>query len=288
MNRTSVEWIFNPNGSRPGWSWNPVTGCLNNCNYCFARRLANGRLKARYLANKNVAPLVEGWYHDLSVTKRVYLFLHGEDGYVDSRYDAPFYPRFWSSRLDEDLGICRGIFVADMGDLFGVGVPEGWTKGILDRIRRSSHRNRYYLLTKQPQNLVKFSPFSDNCWVGVTATDCDMAVSALTYLHDIRASVKYLSLEPLLKRIPLSAQSLEGIDWLIIGALTGMMWDLLPLRYQTSLAMVKLNGSRWSLQPQIEWVKEIVEAAGKAGIPIFEKENLKPLLQRELIQELPK
>ena len=30
--------------------------------------------------------------------------------------------------------------------------------------------------------------------------------------------------------------------------------------------------------PQIEWVKEIVEAAGKAGIPVFLKDNLKPLI----------
>ena len=25
-------------------TFNPITGCLNNCPYCYARRLANGRL----------------------------------------------------------------------------------------------------------------------------------------------------------------------------------------------------------------------------------------------------
>ena len=30
--------------------------------------------------------------------------------------------------------------------------------------------------------------------------------------------------------------------------------------------------------PKIEWVKEIVEACDKAGIPVFLKDNLKPLI----------
>jgi len=29
--------------------------------------------------------------------------------------------------------------------------------------------------------------------------------------------------------------------------------------------------------PKIEWIKEIVEAADKAGIPVFLKDNLRPL-----------
>jgi len=36
-----------------------------------------------------------------------------------------------------------------------------------------------------------------------------------------------------------------------------------------------------------KWVDEIEEAARKAGVAIFEKNSLQPLLKRELIQELP-
>jgi len=32
---------------------------------------------------------------------------------------------------------------------------------------------------------------------------------------------------------------------------------------------------------KIEWVEEIVRACDKAGIPVFLKENLKPLLRNE-------
>ena len=51
-----------------------------------------------------------------------------------------------------------------------------------------------------------------------------------------------------------------GIDWVIIGAQT-------PFSKKTA--------------PKIEWVKEIVEAADKAGVPVFLKENLKPLFKIE-------
>lgn len=50
-------------------------------------------------------------------------------------------------------------------------------------------------------------------------------------------------------------ESLEGIDWLIIGAQTQ------PYR-----------------PPRIEWVQEIVEAADRAGVPVWLKDNLDPIL----------
>jgi hypothetical protein len=53
MNRTKVEWVKNPDDSQ-GYSWNPITGCLDNCEYCYARKLARGRLRATCLANNNL------------------------------------------------------------------------------------------------------------------------------------------------------------------------------------------------------------------------------------------
>ena len=84
MNKTKIETIKNPDGTQ-GYSWNPITGCLNGCEYCYARKLANTRLKERYLANKNHAPTITP-----------------NDGIwqVD-----PFYPRFWEDRLHD-----RGLF----------------------------------------------------------------------------------------------------------------------------------------------------------------------------------
>ena len=39
MNRTNIEWVVNPDGSQ-GFTWNPITGCLHGCEYCYARDIA--------------------------------------------------------------------------------------------------------------------------------------------------------------------------------------------------------------------------------------------------------
>ena len=33
MNKSKIEWT--------DFTWNPVTGCLQGCEYCYARRMAN-------------------------------------------------------------------------------------------------------------------------------------------------------------------------------------------------------------------------------------------------------
>ena len=254
MNKTSIEWVKNPDGTQ-GYTWNPITGCLNGCPYCYARKLANGRLKQRYLANNNGAPQED-------------ILDYGRD------MKDPFYPRFWEERLGDIKrgyhyidwsGACehgaslKGIFVCDMSDLFGIGIPDQWTRQILETIKRNG-KDRFYLLTKQPQNLIKFSPFPENCWVGVTATDSKMAWNAYVDLAAIYAPIKFLSLEPLLEQIDtrMIANFKGYINWVIIGAQT-----------------------KPTVYPKIEWVEEIVEACDKAFIPVFLKNNLEPLFELE-------
>jgi len=203
MQKTRIEWVKNPDGSQ-GWTLNPFTGCHNHTNGlckgggfpCYAYRLAHGRLKSRYLANENVAD------NEIMTFPR----------HIECIAD-PFYPRFWPERLAEiQRGIDdydyqtyikqkpRGIFICDMSDLFGIGIPEEWTAKVLEAIADDCNSfHRFYLLTKQPQNLARWSPFPDNCWVGVTATDHNMLQRATGHLRRIKATIKYISLEPLLK-----------------------------------------------------------------------------------------
>jgi len=215
MNKTTIEWVRNPDGTQ-GYTWNVITGCLNHNNGlckggsfpCYAYKLANTRLKQRYLRNPNVAPAASGWEMKSVVIGNT---RHN----LDARYLDPFYPRFWEERLG-DLPIAtgileidgaksrRGIFVCDMGDLFGAGVPEEWTAKVLDRIKRSSMFHRFYLLTKQPQNVIKWSPFPENCWVGVTVCNDKMLDVAVDKLEDVQARVKFISFEPLLERLTFS------------------------------------------------------------------------------------
>ena len=268
LNKTKIEWVKSPDGSK-GMSWNPITGCLNHINGmckggnfpCYAYKLANGRLKKRYQHNTSL-PEVYG---------KELVFDRGprEDSFNKHRFD-PFYPRFWESRQGEIMGVKdgKGIFVCNMSDLFGIGVPEQWTDIVLRHITFRP-KLRFYLLTKQPQNLIKFSPFPDNCWVGVTLTGKEPDFyKRIEYLQHVEAHVKFISFEPLLattgypERLP-SEFLFEGINWLIIGAQT-----------------------KPTVMPKISWVKEIVEAADKAGVKVFLKDSLKTLLPKD-IEECP-
>ncbi len=257
MNKTKIEWVKNPDGT-PGYTWNPITGCLN-CTPdglcrggmfpCYAYRLANGRLRSRYLANQNRA------YRD--------------DKLYREQVSNPFYPRFWEDRLNEPyagktaMGKPKGIFTCDMSDLFGVGVPGEWTRRVL-KICKMSSPHRFYLLTKQSQNLINFSPFPDNCWVGVTATDKTMFGRATDALMYVQAKVKYISFEPLLASSRFYPERLRyvGINWVIIGSQTK------PAKF-----------------PEISWVEEIVRVCDKAGVKVFLKDNLKPLIDEHCPDE---
>ena len=235
MHDSKIEWVLNPDNKTLGKIWNPITGCLNGCPYCYARKLANTRLKQRYLANNNL-PL-----HALPY----------------SSYMAdPFYPRFWPERLYIPFNSKpKGIFTVDMGELFGDWIPREWQDDIF-RVIKLHPNDRFYLLTKQPQNLAKFSPFPDNCWVGVSVCNDKMLDVAVDKLEDIQATHKYFSFEPLKERLSLSldyALNYSGVSWLIIGAQT-----------------------KPTVYPKLEWVEEIVKAADKAGIPVFIKNNLSP------------
>ncbi|KKN50924.1 hypothetical protein LCGC14_0627890 [marine sediment metagenome] len=136
-------------------------------------------------------------------------------------------------------------------------------KGWIYTTIKQCPQHTFLFLTKQPQNLIKFSPFPDNCWVGVTATNHLQAKKGAGYLRDIQAKIKFMSFEPLLADIGFNDtrwaranQIIKSLDWLIISSQTK------PYK-----------------PPKIEWVREIVQAADKAGVKVFLKDSLRPLFR---------
>ncbi len=148
------------------------------------------------------------------------------------------------------------VFVGSTMELFGDWVKSEWMHTILATCKDFKAHD-FIFLTKQPQNLIKWSPFPENVWLGVSVCNDKMLDVAVDKLEDIQAKVKYISFEPLLKKLTFSldyAFYYSGVSWVIIGAQT-------PHSYKT--------------MPRWEWVREIIEAADKANIPIFLKDNLK-------------
>jgi len=197
----------------------------------------------------------------------------------------PFYPRFWPERLKELPRIepwsskgerkrtvrrnstkSKGIFVCNMCEFFGDWLPTKWQREVLNVVKNNP-QHRFYFLTKKPQNVPNFSPFPNNCWIGVTVSNNLMSANAWKcYFDTFAAKVKFISFEPLLEEmVGFYYSNILKSDWVIIGSQTK------PYK-----------------PPKIEWVEAIVERADKAGVPVFLKDNLKPLLGDNLRQEFPK
>jgi protein gp37 len=155
------------------------------------------------------------------------------------------------------------IFVGSTIELFGDWIKPEWMDFIFKRVKLLPEHT-FIFLTKQPQNLVKWSPFPDNCWVGVSATNDAMMVNAVKSLKHIKATVKFISFEPLLERVETAWMNTfmadAGVNWIICGQQTPVTPSTLP---------------------RLEWIKEIVQAADMAGIPVFLKDNLLELVNYE-------
>ncbi len=152
------------------------------------------------------------------------------------------------------------IFVGSTIELFGDWIKREWLEHIFEMVRYYK-QHTFIFLTKQPQNLPKWSPFPENCWVGITAIDATMFYDGMAELNKIKATVKFVSFEPLLDQInggECEAERLDllefvGISWVIIG-------QKKPVSTKT--------------RPKSEWIGEIIESSDKAGIPVFIKDNI--------------
>lgn len=187
-------------------------------------------------------------------------------------YARRMYKRFkWNPRQHYDaaswlgLGSLRNpsrIFVGSTYELFGEWVNPRYLELCIETAREFPIHT-FIFLTKKPENLIKWSPFPDNCWVGVSVTANGDMTNAYYGLSRVETPVRFISFEPLLGQIGMDdhVNIKSWVDWVIIGAQT-------PYSKKTA--------------PRIEWVKEIVEAADKAGIPVFLKDNLAKLFSDSL------
>lgn len=173
---SSIEWA--------SYSWNPVTGCLHGCFYCYARDIAN----------KQYRNIPKG-----------------------SRFDPYFHPERLASPLNvtpkDGVGAPRNIFANSMSDLFGKWVPRDWILATIDVARRCPQWN-FLTLTKFPQRAAEFE-FPDNWWMGTSVDTQRRVATAEKAFAKIRCKTKWLSCEPLLE--PLHFEHLDLFQWVVIG-----------------------------------------------------------------------
>lgn len=180
-NRTSIEWVINPDGT-PGFSWNPIVGCLRGCSYCYARRQAK-RFKQRCEQCYEFVP-----------------HLHGE-------------------RLEEPLKRRKPttIFLGSMAEMWGPGVDPFWLADVYDAVHMSP-QHMFLSLTKEPGRMEVWLGEDDlpNWWMGTS-----VETEAETYRLDdlLGPNQRFVSFEPLLG--PITELVNPYFDWAIVGAQSG-------------------------------------------------------------------
>lgn len=240
MNKTKIEWVRGLNGEL-GYTWNPVTGCLHGCTYCYAERIAK-----RF-----------GAHWQSSAITRYQKEPYKENG-VYNPYPFDFMPTFHHYRLQEPTKKTKSqnIFVCSMADLFGYWVPDSWIQDVFEACE-AAPQHRYLFLTKNPKryNDLQFKlplPTSDRYWYGITMESMEAYYKRARETKVMLGYKMFLSIEPVQTEIEFSPATLGLIKWVIVGAQTG-------------------PGAK---APDPEWVQSIINQCRSAGVPIFLKNNL--------------
>jgi len=211
INKTKIDWCTHV--------WNPVWGCKNKCEYCYARkiayRFADNIVKKEYkfkfnedYIDKNQNPGIMCYFYEQ--VKRLKNF---EPTWIESNYQRSF---------PKKPAI---IFVNSMSD------PAYWEKSWYEKIVKKIAENMQHtfcILTKSPKIYEKWN-FPHNTWLGVTATNKIEVMTAIGYKIINNFNNKYfISIEPIQEKILIGyfqKNINKSIDWVIVGPETGNRID---------------------------------------------------------------
>lgn len=279
--KTKIDWA--------DATWNPVTGCLHGCEYCYARRIAKRFggcyrfdlppdkkwREGRYDVDKNLIGDYkrhsDGSLHVLDEPERNYSKLPYEPG--DKGEIAPypyrFDPTFHRYKLDEPQHWKkpRTIFVCSMADLFGEWVPDEWIREVFEACRKAP-QHRYLFLTKNPKRYMELKlngKLPKQHWYGTSVTrkdDRDFFAPGYN---------TFISIEPILESFSdekHAAYRQMVQPWVILGAETG--------------------NRKNKIVPKKEWITELVDYYSKFEYTkFFMKDSLHGLMGDDFRQEFP-
>lgn len=173
-------------------TWNPATGCTKispGCKHCYAE------VMARRLMHMGAPGYCNGF--DLSL--------------MHERLEQPLKRKSPTT-----------YFVNSMSDLFHEGISDQFLDEVFKVITQTP-RHTYQILTKRASRLPDYFNSGrvcpENVWLGVSVEDKEYGIPRIDFLRNIDASVRFLSIEPLLEDIGLI--DLQGIHWVIVGGESG-------------------------------------------------------------------
>ena len=217
------------------YTWNPVTGCLHGCDYCFAERIAK-----RFNGSK--------------------------------AFPRGFEPAYHPDRLIEPENIKKPsrIFVSDMGDLFGDWVPDEWIMKVIYTIE-CCPQHTFLFLTKNPKRYQKFI-FPDNAWLGTSVENQAAADKRIPLLLQAPAAVRFISAEPLLGPVVLRKKAINDQE-IIQATLMGHLEEYSrPVEREIDWVICGGESGPGARPMHPDWVMSLRDQCQAAGVPFFFKQ----------------
>lgn len=236
-----------------GWcnaTWNPVWGCRNHCEYCYARAIAKRFWKKIWMIEVN-----HQWkkHPDWAWTGD---HLSGLKDFKPTFLNVQFEKKFPKNS--------QRIFIGSMSEIYYW--REEWIERVIERVKQYP-QHTFQFLTKHMEVYADWM-WPENCILGVTITnkdDFDKQKGGYYFFNDNKRV--FFSFEPLLESIPTGYLEHTNIDWVIIGAETG--------------------NRKGKIIPKGKWIDDIVLYCRDNNIPIYLKDSLKEIYPVE-IKEFPK
>lgn len=248
-----------------GWctmTFNPCWGCLNHCEYCYARKMAKW-LRKSTAATEAFCLLRNGLINQDEIAVILNVANKIEKKIRD------FEPIFLESKFNKELPQkAQKIFVGSMSEI------RFWKREWLSKVFKKIEeypQHDFQFLTKYPYIYYLFE-FPAKSWLGFTATTNKALANGVPHIERLRSyslTGKYLyfvSIEPILEYIDPGLFSNANIDWVILGAETG--------------------NRKGKIIPKKEWVEDIVNHCRYKEIPVYLKDSLKNIYPAE-IKEFP-
>lgn len=247
-------------------TWNPVTGCLHGCKYCYARKIAE-RFGSKQMPIFADYPVL----HEPVRCTDTYAYMRDigiSTGKIQP-YPFDFLPTFHRYKLDEPQRWKkpRNIFVCSMADLFGDWVPLEWIQQVFEACE-AAPQHRYLFLTKNPKRYMELKlngKLPKQHWYGTSVTrkdDRDFFAPGYN---------TFVSIEPILESFSdekHAAYRQMVQPWVILGAETG--------------------NRKNKIVPKKEWITELVDYYSKFGYTkFFMKDSLRGLMGADFRQEFP-
>lgn len=183
------------------WTWNPITGCLHGCPYCYMKRME----------------------------KRF-------SGIMEPKFKPQYIDSFLASKKVKPGD---KVFVGSSGDMWGEWVPYSWIAPVIS-IADQRPDVTFQFLTKNPAMYGNWKLNQTNCWFGtsVDGTPATRRNLDLLIRNTQHAKVRFVSFEPLLKDVSVFKNIVNNIcllDWIIIGADSNKGAKQPPIEWAESL-----------------------------------------------------